>query len=114
MKKAAATAVAFQSATMSFGPLSCSAVACHSGEFVLKLQFLALHRRDGEIVPLGALHEALDLPIQFLMPPFQRGNVAFSRHDNSFKLLDGDIVTKNSRLVDLLGLDVSQVCTNPL
>jgi hypothetical protein len=35
------------------------------------------------------------------MPPFQSGDMAFSRHDNSFKLLGRLIVTKNSRLVDL-------------
>jgi hypothetical protein len=45
----------------------------------------------------------MNLPVQFLMAPFQRCDVAYSRHDNSLSFVDACIVTKLSRFVDRLG-----------
>ena len=54
-------------------------------KFVLHFEFLALECCDHQIVGEPILAFRLDHPIQLLMAPFQRGDVAFSRHSNSFQ-----------------------------
>src|SRR5438309_1425265 len=54
------------------------------GEFVFDLELPSLERSDQQVVVAQMSHLHLDLAIKFLMPPLKRGDVAFSRHDNSF------------------------------
>jgi hypothetical protein len=73
----------------------------HSGKLVLHFEFLSLEGRNERVVLADMLHFHDNLPVELLVPPLERSDVAFSRHDNSFQAFrTGLIVTNYSRLVD--------------
>lgn len=51
-----------------------------SGEFVFNFKLFALEGGDYKIVPLVILHLCLNLPVQLLVAPLERRDVAFSSH----------------------------------
>src|SRR6185312_15682434 len=80
-KKAAASAPAFACLPMRGEPLRHTAPLLV--EFVFDLELPALERSDQQIVVSQMRLFSLDFAFQLLVTPFQCGDVAFSRHDNS-------------------------------
>src|SRR5437868_1135386 len=65
-------------------------------QLVFDFELFALEGSNREVIMAQMRHFVLDLPLQFPVPTLQRGDVAFSRHDNSFQLYRNDsMVTKN-------------------
>src|SRR5687767_8250983 len=59
-------------------------------QLVLDLELLALEGRNHLVVVADMGHFVLDLAIELPMPPLEGGDMAFSRHRNSFQLISDD------------------------
>jgi hypothetical protein len=76
-------------------------------EFVLDFEFLALERRDEQVVLAEMCLLRLDFAVELLVTPLKCGDMAFSRHDNSLSnVSDDSIVTNLSHFVDRMTLRV--------
>lgn len=75
-------------------------------EFVLDLELAALEGGDQQVVLAQMRHLGFDLALEFLVTPFQRGDMAFSRHDNSFQLSERRHRPKNRTACRPLATDM--------
>src|SRR5690606_5679709 len=75
--------------------------ALHAAELILNFQFLSFECVDHQVVILAVLHFCLNLPVQFLMAPFQRRDVAFSRHK---QLLSASWTGGSSQIIHALSM----------
>jgi hypothetical protein len=64
-------------------------------QFVFDFEFLAFESRNRKVVVADVAQFVFDLAFDFPMAAFQRRNVAFSRHDNSFEPLGPSMLTQN-------------------
>jgi hypothetical protein len=55
------------------------------GQFVLDFELLALEGSYTQVIVTDVGHLGIDLAIELPMAPLESGDVAFSRHDNSFQ-----------------------------
>jgi len=81
------------------GPALLPGFALELEKFVFNFEFLPLQRRYHEVVGQAILSLGLNLPVQFLMAPFQRCDMAFSRHE---KLLSASWTPPSSQIFHAL------------
>jgi hypothetical protein len=55
-------------------------------EFIFDFKLLSLERGDQQVIVTEMPRFVVDLAFKLLMPPLERSDVAFSRHDNSLQL----------------------------